>query len=62
MEKLVVVPVEGRIATLRRMDIRATFTNKMGGNNKWDHLWYLWCEPVTNHKVAVLLEGVKTEK
>ena len=40
----------------------ATFTNKMGGNTKRDHLCHLWCEPVTNRKVAVLPEGTKTEK
>ena len=39
----------------------ATFTNKMGGNTKRDHLWHLWCEPGTNRKVSVLPAGAKTE-
>ena len=37
------------------------FTNKMGGNTKRNHLWQLWCEPVTNRKVSVLPAGAKTE-
>ena len=37
------------------------FTNKIGGNTKRDHLWQLWCEPVTNHEVSVLPAGAKTE-
>ena len=40
----------------------ATFTNKMGGNTKRDHLWHLWCEPVTNRKVPTVPAGAKTEK
>ena len=39
----------------------AMFTNKMGGNTKRNHLWHLWCEPVTNRKVSVLPAGAKRE-
>ena len=39
----------------------ATFTNKMGGNTKRNHLWHLWCEPGTNYKVSALPAGAKTE-
>ena len=27
----------------------ATFTDKKGGLAKRDHLWQLWCEPITNN-------------
>ena len=40
----------------------ATFTNKLGGNTKRDHLWKLWCEPVTNKKFTTLPAGAKTTK
>ena len=40
----------------------ATFTNKMGGNTKRDHLWNLWCESGSNHKIFVLPAGAKTQK
>ena len=40
----------------------ATFTNKLGGNTKRDHLWKLWCEPVTNLKFPTLPAGAKTTK
>ena len=40
----------------------ATFTNKLGGNTKRDHLWKLWCEPVTNLKYPTLPAGAKTTK
>ena len=35
----------------------ATFTNKMGGNDKRDHLWNLWCDPVTRKSVSVVPAG-----
>ena len=35
----------------------ATFTNKMGGNDKRDHLWGLWCDPVTRKPVSVVPAG-----
>ena len=40
----------------------ATFTNKMGGTTRRDHLWNLWCEPETNKKISVLPAGAKTQK
>ena len=40
----------------------ATFTNKLESNTKRDHLWQLWCKPVTNRKCLVLPAGAKTEK
>ena len=40
----------------------ATFTNKLGGNTKRDHLWHLWCEPATNNKFPTLPAGAKTAK
>ena len=40
----------------------ATFTNKLGDNTKHDHLWKLWCEPVTNLKFPTLQAGAKTTK
>ena len=40
----------------------ATFTNKLGGNTKRDHLRQLWYKPVTNSKCLVLSAGAKIEK
>ena len=38
----------------------ATFTDKKGGLAKRDHLWQLWCEPITNRLHKVLPPGSKT--
>ena len=40
----------------------ATFTNKLDGNTKHDHLWHLWCEPGTNKQFPTLPAGAKTKK
>ena len=37
----------------------ATFTDKKGGLAKRDHLWQLWCEPITNNVHKVLLPRAK---
>ena len=38
----------------------ATFTDKKGGLAKRDHLWQLWCEPITNRAHKVLPPNSKT--
>ena len=38
----------------------ATFTDKKGELAKRDHLWQLWCEPITNKAHKVLPQGAKT--
>ena len=38
----------------------ATFTDKKGGLAKRDHLWQLWCEPITSRAHKVLPQGAKT--
>ena len=35
----------------------ATFTNKMGGNTKRDHLWNMWCDPSTLKPVTEVPAG-----
>ena len=37
-----------------------TSTDKKGGLAKKDHLWQLWCEPITNNVHKVLQPGAKT--
>ena len=39
-----------------------TFTNKMGGNTKRDHLWNMWCEPGMHHRLSVLPAGAQTQE
>lgn len=38
-----------------------SFVDKKGRNDKCDYFWNLWCELVTDQKVAVLSVGVKTK-
>ena len=38
----------------------ATFADKKEGLAKRDHLWQLWCEPITNRAHKVLPQGAKT--
>ena len=40
----------------------ATYSDKKGNNTKRDHLWNLWCEPVTNDKVTVIPAGATTKR
>ena len=38
----------------------ATFSDKKGGLATRDHLWQLWCEPITNRSHKVLPPNAKT--
>ena len=38
----------------------ATFADKKGGLAKRDHLWQLWCDPITNRVHKASTQGAKT--